>query len=162
MRIAPIAGIFVMLQIASAGAADDLSLERMATCRDSWFDWSKSDPGQLQKFGDHFRSQFSPNQNGAFFVPKTGISIAGLRVAQAFPNSIGMGVGFSVLVDATFDETRRISEKILGRSLEKCETGDNMRTCSLEIGPKRTFTLMAEDNPKSATTLLGCYYFYEK
>ncbi len=37
-----------------------------------------------------------------------------------------------------------------------------MRTCGLEIGDKRTVMLMAEDNPKNATTLLGCYYYYEK
>jgi hypothetical protein len=37
-----------------------------------------------------------------------------------------------------------------------------MRTCELEIGEKKTILLMAEDNVKSKTTLLGCYYFYAK
>jgi hypothetical protein len=37
-----------------------------------------------------------------------------------------------------------------------------MRTCELQIGEKKTILLMAEDNPKSTTTLVGCYYFYEK
>ena len=46
--------------------------------------------------------------------------------------------------------------------LKQCEVGDNMRTCSLELGEKKTIVLMAEDNPKSTTTLIGCYYFYEK
>ena len=58
--------------------------------------------------------------------------------------------------------SRRSLEKTLGKSLEKCDVSDNMRTCELEMGEKRTLMLMAEDNPKSATTLLGCYYYYEK
>ena len=37
-----------------------------------------------------------------------------------------------------------------------------MRTCALEIGPKKTILLLSEDNPKATTTLFGCYYFYEK
>jgi hypothetical protein len=37
-----------------------------------------------------------------------------------------------------------------------------MRTCGLEIAEKRTLMVMAEDGPKATTTLVGCYYFYEK
>ena len=81
---------------------------------------------------------------------------------QVFPESVGMGVGFSIVVDATFDKTRRTLEKTLRKPLKKCEVSDNMRTCALEIGEMRTFMLMAEDNAKSTTTLLGCYYYYEK
>ena len=164
MNIALLSGILIILQVAivPAWAADDASIERLATCQDSWLDWQKNDPVQLKKFYDHFRSDFSRKENDPFWVPKTETSIAGLRVEQAFPESVGMGVGFSVTVHATFDEARRRVEKTLGRSLGKCETGDNMRSCELEIADKRTLTLMAEDNPKSTTTLVGCYYFYEK
>jgi hypothetical protein len=116
----------------------------------------------LKKFFDHFQSDFSGNESDPFWNPKAAKSIVGLRIKQAFPESVGMGVGFSVTVDATFDEARRRLEKLLGKSLNKCETGDNMRSCGLEIADKRTVMLMAEDNPKSATTLIGCYYFYEK
>jgi len=146
----------------SAWAAEDLSLERMATCQDSWLDWEKNEPAQLKTFGDQFRADFSQSENDPFFVPKTDTSIDGLRVLQVFPGSVGMGVGFSAVVDATFDNARRTFSKALGRSLEKCDVSDNMRTCELEIGEKRTFVLMAEDSAKSTTTLLGCYYYYEK
>jgi hypothetical protein len=37
-----------------------------------------------------------------------------------------------------------------------------MRSCELQIAEKRTVMLMAEDDPKATSTLIGCYYFYEK
>ena len=154
--------IFLGAAMAPGWAADDAGIERMATCQDSWFDWNKSDQAQLKKFGDQFRADFSRKDNDPFFVPRKDKRIAGLRVTQAFPDSVGMGVGFSVTVEAPFDKARQVFEKSLGKKLGKCETGDNMRTCGLEIADKRTFTLMAEDSPKSTATLVGCYYYYEK
>ena len=74
-----------------------------------------------------------------------------------------MAVGFSVVVNANFDTTKTSLAKQIGKSFSKCEPpSDNMRTCELEIGEKKTIVLMAEDNVKSKTTLLGCYYFYAK
>ena len=88
---------------------------------------------------------------------------AGLPVAQVFPQSVGMAVGFSVVVNANFDRTKTSLERKIGKSIKKCEPpSDNMRTCELEIGAKKALLLMAEDNAKSTTTLFGCYYFYEK
>ena len=164
MKTLSSAAIVLALQLASvpARADGDIAIERMATCRNSWLDWSKSDPAQLKKFGDHFRTDFSRNGNDPFFVPRTGKSIAGLPVVQAFPDSVGMGVGFSVVVGASFDTARKTMEKLLGRPLQKCEASDNMRTCELDIAEKRSFTLMAEDSAKATKTLVGCYYYYEK
>ena len=148
--------------IAPVWAADDAGLSRMALCQDSWAVWNKSDPAKLQAFGERFRTQFAPHGNDPFLLPKADVSVAGLKVLEAYPQSVGMGVGFSLTVDAPFDATRAAMEKALGRPLGKCETGDGMRTCELEIGPQRSFMLMAGDNPKSHRTLIGCYYFYEK
>jgi hypothetical protein len=150
------------LAMAPVWAADDPGLERMATCKDSWLDWNKNDPAQLKKFVDGFRTDFSPHGNDAYWLPKTKKSIQGLNIAQAYPESIGMGVGFSLTVDAPFDQARNMLEKSLGKKLGKCETGDDMRMCELEIAEQRTVTLMAEDSPKSTQTLVGCYYLYEK
>jgi len=147
---------------ASAQAGNDVGIERLATCKDSWLDWKKSEPGRLKSFGDHFRSTFSSNENDPFYVPKSSESIFGLRILQAYPDNVGMGVGFSVLVDAPFDKARKTLEASLGKPLAKCDNGDGMKTCALEIGAMRTVMLMAEDSPKSTSTLLGCYYFYEK
>jgi hypothetical protein len=145
-----------------AKAMDNLSIERLATCQDSWLDWKQSNPVQMQNFVNAFQSDFLRNGNDPFFVPKSSQAVAGLPVAQVFPQSVGMGVGFSVMVNANFDKTKTTVEKKIGKSLKQCESGENMRTCALEIGEKKTIMLMAGDNPKSTKTLLGCYYFYEK
>lgn len=157
------AGLLALaMLLCPAMAADDDALARMALCKDSWVDWSKSDPAKMKAFADHFRPLFLPRANDPFVLPKANVSVIGFRVAQAFPDSVGMGVGFSLKVDATFDDARKAVEKALGKPLKKCETGDGMRTCGLEIAPQRTVTLMAEDTPGAKDTLIGCYYFYEK
>lgn len=152
----------LLLTVAPAWAVDDPGVARMATCQDSWLDWQKNDPGKLQAFGAQFRSEFSRSESDPFFVPKSPLSIAGLPVTRAFPDSVGMGVGFSVFVEGTFDETRKVLEKILGKPLEHCGASDDMRTCDLKISDMRTVMLMAEDNAKSTSALIGCYYYYEK
>jgi hypothetical protein len=146
-----------------AQAADNRGIERLATCQDSWLDWKERDPAQLKHFIDSFQRDFSPKETGGFFVPKASQTVAGLPVAQVYPESVGMGVGFSVVVDSGFDSTKKTLEQMIGKSLKKCEPpSDNMRTCELEIAPKKTIVLMAEDNPKSRKTLVGCYYLYAK
>jgi hypothetical protein len=156
---------FLLLALATifpARAADDAGLTRLALCQDSWLDWTKTDPAKLQAFGNRFRTEFAHKDNDPFFTPKKPVSVAGLRVVQAFPQSVGMGVGFSLLVAAPFDQTRSAIDKALGKSVGKCETGDGMHSCELEIAQQRTVMLMAEDKPHSSQTLIGCYYYYEK
>lgn len=144
-----------------AHAADDVQIARLATCRDSWMDWSKTAPARLQEFVGRFRSNFAQNGNDGSFVPRAATSIAGLRIVQVFPQSVGMGVGFSVTVDADFDKARKALEGALGKPLAKCETGDGMRSCELDVAEQRTVMLMAADNEKDRA-LVGCYYLYEK
>ena len=143
-------------------AADDDGLARMALCRDSWVDWQKSEPAKLKAFAESFRAQFVPHDNDPFVLPKANVSVLGLRVIRAYPESVGMGVGFALSVDAPFDDARKAVEKALGKTIAKCETGDDMRMCGLEIAPQRTVTLEAEDKAGAHDTLIGCYYFYEK
>jgi hypothetical protein len=164
MKIPNFALGLMLLSLAAtpAWAADDVAFERLATCKDSWIDLSKSDPAQLKKFGDHFRANFSPHGNDPYFLPKSTITVGGLRVVQAFPQSVGMGLGFSLTVDAPFDKARAVMEKLTGKTLRTCETGDGMRSCEFKIAEQRTIMLMAGDDPKSSQTLVGCYYYYEK
>jgi hypothetical protein len=164
MKLLYCTGLWVALQLAivPAWGADDAGFERLATCKDSWLDWKKDDPAKLKPLADHIRSGFSQKDNDPFLVPTSNTSIAGLHVSQLFPDSVGMGVGFSATVDAPFEQTRRKFESLLGKPLTKCDTGEGMRSCGLEIAEKRTFMLMAEDSPKATKTLVGCYYYYEK
>jgi hypothetical protein len=164
MKTVSVAGALIAFAciILPARASDDAGLTRMALCQDSWLDWSKTDPAKLKAFGEHFRANFSHKDNDAFTAPKVETSILGLRVAQVYPESVGMGVGFSILVDADFDTARAVAEKSLGKKLGHCETGDGMRACELQIAEKRTITLMSADSSKTKQTLIGCYYYYEK
>ncbi len=143
-------------------AADDPALARMAACQDSWLDWQKSDPAKLKAFAEHFGAAFAPPGNDPYVVPKAAISVDGLNIAQAFPGSVGMGVGFSLTVDAGFDAAKQMLAHRIGKPLGHCETSDGMRSCELQIADQRTATVMASDDPKAAQTLIGCYYFYEK
>jgi len=143
-------------------AADDDALTRMTLCKDSWVDWQKSDPAKMKTFVEHFQMLFVPHDNDPFALPKANVSVLGFRVIRAYWESVGMAVGFSLSVDATFDDTRKAAEASLGKPLGKCEDSDGMRACELEIAPQRTVTLMSEDKPGAHDTLIGCYYFYEK
>lgn len=160
LRLAIVAAL--SCAVAPASRADDSDLARLATCQDSWRDWQKNDPARLKQFAEYFHAGFSRHDNDAFFVPKTSAAVAGLRVTQVFPDSVGMGVGFSVTVAAKFTAARTRLEKALGHPFAQCEAGDDMRTCALQIADQRTVMLMAEDNAKATTTLIGCYYYYEK
>lgn len=150
----------VLVAVTPAQAVDNLSIERLATCQDSWFEWQqKNDSAQLKKFADSFKADFFQPEADPFFVPKSSQTVIGLPIAQVFPDSVGMAVGFSVVVNANFDNTRRSLEKKIGKLIDKCETPT---ACELEIGEKKTIFVMAKDNAKSTTTSFGCYYFYEK
>ena len=88
VNISPWAGILTVLLVAvtPAWAADNLGIERLATCQDSWLDWKNSDPVQLRKFAESFQSNFLQKEKDPFFVPKSNQTVAGLRVAARPPS----------------------------------------------------------------------------
>lgn len=145
-----------------AVAADDAGLTRMTLCQDSWIEWTKSAPKTFEAFRGRFMDQFAHHDNNPYWLPKADVSVLGMPIAQAFPDSVGMGVGFSLTVDASYDKARAALEKALAKKLVHCEASDGMKSCELEVAPQRTITLMAGDSPKSQQTLIGCYYYYEK
>jgi hypothetical protein len=156
------AALALFAAVLPASAADDDALTRMALCKDSWLEWSKGDPARFKTFAEHVKANFASHGNDPYALPKTKLTVTGLSVTQAFPDSVGMGVAFSLTVDATFDDTRKAVEKALGKRLAHCEASDGMRSCELAVAPQRTVTLMADDKPGSRQTLVGCYYLYEK
>ena len=46
--LAAISAIF-LITISAAEASDNLTIERLATCQDSWVDWKENNPGMLDQ-----------------------------------------------------------------------------------------------------------------
>jgi len=152
-----VAGLSVRVPAQSA----DAWIERLSLCQDSWLDW-KDDPAQTRTLVQRFDAAFSRKPDGGPWVPRATTRIVGLPVVEAFPDSVGMGVGFSVTVAATFATTRGQVEQAAGRPLTHCETGDGLRTCALDLAEQRTLMIMAPEDPKVTATLIGCYYYYAR
>ncbi len=141
-------------------AADEENLERMATCQESWLDW-KDDPARGQKFADSLHSGYAEQAEGGYLVPKAKKTLFGLPVARVYPDTIGMGVGFSVTVNGSFETAKKAVENAVGKTL-KCEAdSDEVRACQAELGPQKTVTV-ASDTQGSKSALIGCFYLYEK
>ena len=92
----------------------------------------EDDPAQTKKMAEVFNSTFDSPANDGSFAPKQKTQVVGLPVAQVYPESVGMGVGFSVVLAASFDEARAHVEKAVGKALGSCEHGDGMQTCGLD------------------------------
>src|SRR5262245_45835925 len=144
MRIAALLAL-LSLGATQAPPAVDTAIERLATCQDSWRDW-RDDPAQSQKIGELFTSAFVQSGKDGSFAPKGKVSVVGLPVLLVYPESVGMGVGFSTVLEASFDTALEHVEKATGKKLGECETSDGMRTCGLEIAKERTITLMAGEH----------------
>jgi hypothetical protein len=160
MKLAPLLALVSLVALQPAKPVET-AIERLATCQDSWRDW-KDDPAQSKKVGELFTSTFAQAGKDGSFAPKEKVQVVGLPVTLVYPESVGMGVGFSVIVDATFDTAREHVEKALGKTLKDCDVSDGMRTCGLELEKEKTITLMAGEHDTKRRTLLGCYYFYAK
>lgn len=144
---------------ALAAPADDPTLQRLATCQDSWLDWKDGNP-RMTQYVEFVKTRLQRQDDRSAFTPKSAMTVAGLPIEQVFPQSVGMGVGFSAIVHADFATTRRGFEKQLGKPMT-CKTTAEGTGCELEIGDRKTAMLMTDD-PRSARTLVGCYYFYQQ
>ena len=162
MKTFPIAAALLALAhlAAPAQAADDAAMLRLVTCQDSWLDW-ENDNARMTRFAGLFEQQFVRSAQGDAFTPKAATQLLGHPVSQVYPQSVGMGRGYSVMVDAPFAQVRQSFERVLGTPM-KCSSSEGTRACELPIGAKKTAMLMASENPASRSTLLGCYYDYQK
>jgi hypothetical protein len=154
-----IAGFCWSLAVTPARAADEPTIERMATCKESWLDW-KDDPSRSEKFATTLHANYT-QKDGGYLVPKSPTMLMGLPIVRVYPESIGMGVGFSVAVTGKFDVVKKAVEKAAGKSLVCEADSDGMHACQAELASKRT-VMVASDTGDSAFVLIGCFYFYEK
>jgi hypothetical protein len=148
----------ICLLPSQARAADDAGMQRLATCQDAWSDWQEGDP-RMKQYQTFIASKLTEADGGAF-TPNGPMTAFGLPITQVSPQSVGMGVGFSLLVAGDLAQVRKQIEKQLGRSMT-CAVSDGAPACELKIASKKTVVLMT-DSPKSRTTLAGCYYFYQQ
>lgn len=150
-----------LLAFTTAQAADNKLLLQLATCEESWVDWGKSSP-QVNDFRKLFTENFKAKDRDPGFTPVKPASILGHNIAEAYPESVGMGVGFSVLVDASFDKVKASLEKQVGKAIGQCSKEGDSRSCEHKIGDTKTLVLLEGGRGKNAKTLFGCYYFYAK
>lgn len=162
MKTVSIAAVWLALLAVQAPsrAAADAAMLRLVSCQDSWLDW-KDDAPRMTRFASSLERQYARSQQGDSFVPKAPMTLLGHPVAHVFPQSVGMGLGYSVLVNAPLALAREGFEKQLGQPM-RCSTSDGIDACELPLGEKKTAMLMASASPGNKTTLLGCYYYYEK
>ena len=163
MKFTQITGSFLScaLLFSNAHAADDMLLLQLATCQESWTEWGKSSP-KVDDFRNFFSADFKRKDRDASFAPIKPLSMLGHSVREVYPESVGMGVGFSVVVDAEFDKVKASLEKQVGKSIAECSKEGDSRTCGHTFSEKKTLMLMEGGRGKNAKTLFGCYYFYAK
>lgn len=163
MKITCMTGAAAVLLLAAsiAQADDDKFILQMASCQESWLDW-KQQPAKVKEFTAKLESNFKMDEQSATFVPTRATSVLGHNISRVYPESVGMGVGFSVLLDASFDAIKASFEKQTGKRFGQCATEDGMKSCEHKVGEKKTVILMEGSTGKNAQSLIGCYYFYAK
>ena len=90
-----------------AEAKDDASLLRLRTCQDSWMDW-ENDPAKTQMFVDGLKVISKRDDRDGSYLPIKPMSILGYDVLQLYPQCVGMGVGYPVIVSAVSTRRNRV------------------------------------------------------
>lgn len=167
MRTASTIAIAALLSLglahtpSTAQTKDDASVLRLLTCQDSWLEW-KSDPVKQQLFVDALKANFKQNDRDGSFVPLRPMSILGHEIFQLYPQSVGMGLGYSVIVNASFDAAKASLEKQMGKPFDHCQTASEGKSCERELAKQKTVMMMEGSRGSKPRTLFGCYYLYEK
>ncbi len=162
-RLAP-ALMLLCIAFSTAQASDDRLFLQLATCQDSWLDW-KNIPPKMTPFKDRIDADLKQIEGTAGYTPLKPMSLLGWNVVEVYPGSVGMGLGFSVVVDAEFDKVKASLEKQVGKRITECSFQENTRECGHSFAESKTLTLTEVTKPtkgKNAKTLFGCYYYYEK
>lgn len=139
---------------------DEASLGKFAMCQESWFGW-KHDEGRMGQYFDRFNANFTRSEEEPALLPKGPGNVLGFPLIKVYPQSVGMGLGFSVQLGGQFVKIRSEVEHRLGKPLE-CESSDGMTSCGVELGENKSLTLTVFGKGADAINLLGCFYEYEK
>ena len=156
-----VALVLASIAFSNAQAADDKLFLQLATCQESWLDW-KNIPPKMTPFQNRIATDLKAVEGTAGYTPLKPMSLLGFNVVEVYPGSVGMGLGFSVVVDAGFDNVKTSLEKQVGKRITECSFQENTRDCGYSFAEKKTLTLTEVTKGKNAKTLFGCYYYYEK
>jgi hypothetical protein len=140
--------------------AEERRLWELATCQVSWLPWL-DDKRRMTAYIDGFDADYTRSEDEPAFLPKGPSKLMGFPLIKVYPQSVGMGVGFSLQLAGTLAKVRVEVEHLLGKPLD-CSVSDEMTSCGFELDPKRTITLAADGDGTGKTSLLGCFYYYEK
>ena len=160
----PLVALAAMLAVIATShalqAVDETQLQRIALCQKPWHDWKDGDVSTT-RFVSYLESRFGRGPQGDAFTPKFEAKVLGYAVTQVYPQSVGMGAGFSLLIDANLIQARGGIERQLGKPMT-CSSTDGVRSCEIKLGPKKTALLMTAQNGHANTSLIGCYYLFQK
>lgn len=153
--------LLALLPAARTAEPQDLLLS-LATCAESWHDWRR-DEQRMAHFASTMQAHFELDRKRRVWVPRQPMQLMGHRVTELTPQSVGMGLGFAVTLDAPMQKVRPSFEAALGKPMKSCDKGDGMSMCELPLAERRTAVLMAPlAKPQPSVTVVGCYYFYEQ
>ena len=130
-----------LLPLSTVYAADDKTLVSLATCQESWTDW-KQDPARGRAFRVKFESEFRAQDREPFYLPIRPTTLLGHPVVRLYPDSVGMGVGFSVLAAASFEAVKASMEQQMGKPFDRCGVDDGAKTCERKLAKDKTVLLM--------------------
>ena len=166
MKIKQIVSGFLFLfmalaEVTNAHGADDKLFLDLAICQESWLEW-KNIPQKMSPFKERVNSELKQIEGTAGYTPLKPMSLLGLNVVEVYPGSVGMGLGFSVVVNAEFEKVKASLEKQTGQRITECSFQENTRDCGYSLAERKNLTLTEVAKGKNAKTLFGCYYYYEK
>lgn len=119
----------------------------------------------MSPFRDRINSDLKQVEGTAGYTPLQPMSLLGFNVIEVYPGSVGMGLGFSVVVIAQFEQVKASLEKQTGKRITECSFQENTRDCGFSLAERKTLTLTEvskRTKETNAKTLFGCYYYYEK
>jgi hypothetical protein len=140
--------------------AEERRLGQLATCQESWLGW-RDDERRMTEYIEGFEADYTRSEEEPAFLPRGPSKVLGFPLIKVYPQSVGTGVGFSLQLVGSLAQVRAQVEQVLGKSLD-CSVSDEVMSCGFEIDPKRTITLAADGDGTGKTSLLGCFYYYEK
>jgi hypothetical protein len=141
-----------------AHAQDEKMIYALATCKQSWIDL-KDDPLRLKQLVVKSPPDGAFDARDHFWIPPAKSTIFGKKINRIYPDSLGPGVGFSVVVQAAFESIKIHLQKKLGKAFDQCGEQGDIRSCSTKFEDKKTLVLLEGGVGNRSETLFGCYYY---